>query len=50
MAYRYPPGAVRRLDDTLLALFGERYLRLTGNSHRQELLRTRLARLGDGPS
>ena len=38
------------LDDSLLAHFGERYLRLTGNSHRQELLRTRLARLGDGPS
>jgi predicted RNase H-like nuclease/ppGpp synthetase/RelA/SpoT-type nucleotidyltranferase len=45
MAYRYPPGAVRRLDDALLADFGDRYLRLTGNSHRQELLRTRLGRL-----
>jgi predicted RNase H-like nuclease/ppGpp synthetase/RelA/SpoT-type nucleotidyltranferase len=45
MAYRYPPGAVRRLDDALLADFGDRYLQLTGNSHRQELLRTRLGRL-----
>ena len=29
MGYRYPPGAVRRLDDVLLAVFGERYLRCT---------------------
>ena len=26
MGYRYPPGAVRRLDDALLAGFGERYV------------------------
>ena len=29
MGYRYPPGAVRRLDDALLAAFGERYVGLT---------------------
>ncbi len=45
MGYRYPPGAVRRLDDTLLALFGERYLGLHGNAHRIDLLRARLAKL-----
>ncbi len=45
MAYRYPAGAVRRLDDALLARFGERYLGLTGNSHRVPLLQARLARL-----
>ena len=26
MGYRYPPGAVRRLDDALLATYGERYV------------------------
>ncbi len=45
MAYRYPPGAVRRLDDALLAIFGTRYLGLHGNSHRDALLRTRLEKL-----
>jgi hypothetical protein len=45
MAYRYPPGAVRRLDDALLAIFGTRYLGLHGNAHREALLRTRLDRL-----
>lgn len=45
MDYRYPPGAVRRLDDALLAVFGERYVTLHGNAHRVELLQTRLARL-----
>ncbi len=49
MGYRYPPGAVRRLDDALLAIFGERYLRLHGNNHREELLRTRLDRLRTPP-
>src|SRR4051794_39790712 len=54
MGYRYPPGAVRRLDDALLALFGERYLALHGNAHRAALLRARLEKLstpapaGDG--
>lgn len=45
MDYRYPPGAVRRLDDALLWTYGERYLGLRGNAHRQEGLRARLARL-----
>ncbi len=45
MAYRYPPGAVRRLDDALLAVFGDRYLDLHGNSHRAAALRDRLAKL-----
>ncbi len=45
MDYRYPPGAVRRLDDALLALFGERYVSLHGNAHRVPLLRARLEKL-----
>ena len=45
MGYRSPPGAVRRLDDALLAVFGDRYLALHGNAHRVELLRTRLDKL-----
>ena len=32
MGYRYPPGAVRRLDDALLAAYGERYVALHGNA------------------
>jgi hypothetical protein len=49
MGYKYPPGAVRRLDDALLAQFGTRYLELHGNAHRVDLLRTRLEKLrGDG--
>jgi ppGpp synthetase/RelA/SpoT-type nucleotidyltranferase len=48
MGYRYPPGAVRRLDDALLAVFGERYLRLHGNAHRVGLLQERLKRLRNG--
>ncbi|WP_310961827.1 GTP pyrophosphokinase [Nocardioides terrisoli] len=47
MQYRYPPGAVRRLDDALLAAYGERYVGLHLNSHRVELLRHRLDRLRD---
>ncbi len=46
MEYRYPPGAVRRLDDALLAIFGEQYVVLHGNAHRVPLLRTRLEKLG----
>ena len=46
MEYRYPPGAVRRLDDALLAAFGDRYVALHGNAHREPLLRTRLQKLG----
>jgi ppGpp synthetase/RelA/SpoT-type nucleotidyltranferase len=45
MDYRYPPGAVRRLDDALLATYGERYIRLHGNAHRVAALRTRLDKL-----
>ncbi len=45
MGYKYPPGAVRRLDDSLLAIFGERYLGLAGNQHRADLLRSRLDRI-----
>ncbi len=45
MGYRYPAGAVRRLDDALLAVFGARYLGLHGNAHREALLRARLEKL-----
>jgi predicted RNase H-like nuclease/ppGpp synthetase/RelA/SpoT-type nucleotidyltranferase len=45
MDYRYPPGAVRRLDDALLAAFGERYVALHGNEHRVPLLRQRLSKI-----
>jgi predicted RNase H-like nuclease/ppGpp synthetase/RelA/SpoT-type nucleotidyltranferase len=45
MDYRYPPGAVRRLDDALLAVFGERYLELHGNADRVPGLRARLDKL-----
>ena len=45
MGYRYPPGAVRRLDDALLAQFGSQYVELHGNAHRLELLRARLEKL-----
>jgi putative GTP pyrophosphokinase len=45
MGYRYPPGAVRRLDDALLAVFGTRYLELHSNAQRAPLLRARLEKL-----
>jgi ppGpp synthetase/RelA/SpoT-type nucleotidyltranferase len=45
MGYRYPAGAVRRLDDALLAVFGKRYVGLTGNAHRIALLINRLEKL-----
>lgn len=45
MNYRYPPGAVRRLDDALLFVFGPRYVDLPGNAHRVDLLRARLEKL-----
>jgi predicted RNase H-like nuclease/ppGpp synthetase/RelA/SpoT-type nucleotidyltranferase len=45
MGYRYPAGAVRRLDDALLAAFDERYLALKGNAHRVPMLESRLERL-----
>jgi predicted RNase H-like nuclease/ppGpp synthetase/RelA/SpoT-type nucleotidyltranferase len=45
MGYRYPPGAVRRLDDALLKAFGDRYVRLSGNGHRVESLQSRLDKM-----
>jgi predicted RNase H-like nuclease len=45
MDYRYPPGAVRRLDDALLARFGDDYVELAGNGHRRPALRARLQRM-----
>jgi len=48
MGYRHPPGAVRRLDDALLDRYGEAYLELHGNAHRQQALRSRLERLRSG--
>ena len=45
MDYRYPPGAVRRLDDALLWTYGERYLALEANADRVDALRSRLERL-----
>ena len=48
MGYRFPAGAVRRLDDALLANFGQRYLALHGNSHRKDLLQNRFERLRAG--
>ncbi len=45
MAYKYPAGAVRRLDDDLLALYGERYIGLAGNADRVDLLASRLAKI-----
>ena len=45
MGYRYPAGAVRRLDDALLAVFGKRYVGLTGNVDRIALLTNRLEKL-----
>ncbi|WP_347350336.1 GTP pyrophosphokinase [Intrasporangium sp.] len=48
MGYQYPPGAVRRLDDALLAVYGSDYVRLAGNAHRTPALQARLARLQAG--
>jgi predicted RNase H-like nuclease/ppGpp synthetase/RelA/SpoT-type nucleotidyltranferase len=45
MDYRYPPGAVRRLDDALLAAYGTAYVALPGNAHRRAALEARLDRL-----
>jgi ppGpp synthetase/RelA/SpoT-type nucleotidyltranferase len=47
MDYRYPPGAVRRLDDALLATYGEEYVGLHGNAHRVAALRARLDKLSE---
>ncbi|RYU10180.1 DUF429 domain-containing protein [Nocardioides iriomotensis] len=49
MGYKYPAGAVRRLDDALLAVFGDRFIALHGNAHRQELLRARLQKMTTTP-
>lgn len=49
MDYRYPAGAVRRLDDALLAVYGTDYIALQGNSHRVKLLEARLERLHPAP-
>jgi predicted RNase H-like nuclease/ppGpp synthetase/RelA/SpoT-type nucleotidyltranferase len=45
MGYRYPAGAVRRLDDALLAKFRQHYVALHGNSDRVSLLQSRLEKL-----
>jgi hypothetical protein len=45
MGYRHPTGAVRRLDDALLSVFGRRYVSLEGNAHRTARLQSRLDRL-----
>ncbi len=45
MAYRYPPGAVRRLDDALLVRYGEQYVHLHGNAHRRDSLQARWDKL-----
>ncbi|KYH46017.1 DUF429 domain-containing protein [Branchiibius sp. NY16-3462-2] len=47
MDYRRPSGAVRRLDDILLASYGERYVTLPGNAHRHDRLRARLSKLSE---
>ena len=47
MGYSFPPGAVRRLEDDLLARFRERFVELPGNAERQDSLRGRLQRLGN---
>ena len=49
MDYRHPPGAVRRLDDALLWVFGERYVALHQNAERAGLLQHRLERLRADP-
>jgi predicted RNase H-like nuclease/ppGpp synthetase/RelA/SpoT-type nucleotidyltranferase len=46
MGYRYPPGAVRRLDDALLWVYGDAYVGLRGNAHRAPALRARLEKMG----
>ena len=45
MNYRYPPGAVRRLDDALLWAYGDRYVELHGNADRVATLRARLEKM-----
>ena len=51
MGYRYPPGAVRRLDDALLAVFGEQLHRAcTATRIEFALLENRLEKLQTRPS
>jgi len=51
MDYRYPPGAVRRLDDALLWAYGDTYVELRANADRAPALRARLAKMrGDSPA
>jgi hypothetical protein len=45
MGYRYPPGAVRRLDDALLWVYGDSYVGLRGNADRAAALRARLEKM-----
>lgn len=45
MDYRYPPGAVRRLDDALLWAYGDTYVELRANAHRVPALRARFAKM-----
>ncbi len=45
MDYRYPPGAVRRLDDALLWTYGDTYVDLRANAHRVPALRARLVKM-----
>ena len=45
MDYRYPPAAVRRLDDALLTAYGDDYVALRGNEHRRAALAARLEKL-----
>ncbi len=45
MDYRYPPAAVRRLDDALLTAYGDSYVGLRGNEHRSAALAARLEKL-----
>ncbi len=45
MNYRYPPGAVRRLDDALLWAYGDTYVELRGNANRAPALRARLEKM-----
>ena len=49
MGYRHPTGAVRRLDDALLSVFGDRYVGLEGNAHRTARLDARLEKLWASP-
>ncbi len=49
MGYKYPPGAVRRLDDALLAVHGTRYANLPGNAHRRDALQARIGKLRTEP-